>query len=91
MSFIEGRSELSEALALSDETATDLRRQAIALHQAGKFEACIDVVLGLAALGNVHPVDPLLLARCYTAVGDVRNAEICTEHYERMTKARGGG
>ena|SRR5687767_12516765 len=85
--FIEGRIDLTEALDLSDDTARDLRRQAIALHQAGKFEACIEVVLGLAALGSVHPVDPLLLARCYTALGDVRNAEICTEHYERMMGA----
>jgi hypothetical protein len=83
-SFIEGRIELSEALALDEETLQALRRQAIALLQAGKFEACIDVVLGLAGLGTVHPVDALLLARCYTAIGDVQNAQLCTEHYERM-------
>ena len=87
--FIEGRIDLSDALELSEDFAKDLRRQAIALHQAGKFEACIDVVLGLAALGSVHPVDPLLLARCYTAIGDVRNAEICSEHYQRMMNAAG--
>jgi hypothetical protein len=88
--FIQGKIELTEALHLGDEAARDLRRQAIALYQAGKLEACIDVVLGLAALGSVHPIDPLLLARCYTAMGDVTNAEICTEHYHRLAKAFGG-
>jgi hypothetical protein len=86
--FLRGEIELAEALGLED--ANELRRQAVALYGGGKYDACIEVVLGLAALGNVHPVDPLLLARCYTALGDVANAELCTDHYERMMRALGG-
>jgi hypothetical protein len=85
--FIRGELEIADALGLDG--ADDLRRQAVALYGSGRFDACIEVVLGLAALGNVHPVDPLLLARCYTALGDVANAELCADHYERMMRALG--
>jgi hypothetical protein len=83
--FVAGEIGIQEALGFHD--VTELRRQAVALYSGGKYDACIEVVLGLAALGNVHPVDPLLLARCYTALGDVQNARLCTEHYERMMSA----
>ncbi len=88
--FTDGQIELMEALGLGDDSARDLRRQAIALFGAGKLTACIDVLLGLAALGSVHPVDPLMLSRCYAALGEVDNAALCAEHYERMMKAIGG-
>lgn len=85
----EGDIDLKEALGLSEATIEDMRRQAIALYGSAKYEACIEVVLGISALGSVHPVDPLLLARCYTALGDVANAELCAAHYERLSEAFG--
>jgi hypothetical protein len=87
--LVDGEVDFLEALGASPSTPDDLRRQAIALYGGGKYEACIDVVLGLSALESVHPVDPLLLARCYTKLGDVMNAEISTQHYERMMRALG--
>lgn len=79
-----GDTDLPEALGVTDAQLEALRRQAIALHTAGKWQACIDVVLGVTALGSVHPVDALLLARCYRQLGDDASAQACEAHYESM-------
>jgi len=87
--LVRGDTDLREALSLSDEVITGLRRQAVALAETGKWQACIDVILGLSALGNVHPADPPLLARCYDALGQPENAHACLEHAIRLSEATG--
>lgn len=79
-----GTADLSEALGVTDAHLERLRRQAIALHGAGKWQACIEVVLGVSALGSAHPVDALLLARSYRALGDDSSAQACEAHYASM-------
>ena len=75
---------LEAALGISEAQIDALRRQAIALHGAGKWRACVDVVLGVTALGSVHPVDALLLARCYRQLGELEAAEACEAQYEAL-------
>jgi hypothetical protein len=85
--FAEGKIDLVEALGVSEEALSGLRRQAIALHEAGKHDRAIKIVLGLVALGRVHPVDPILLARCYAAIGNREAAAECSSHAKRMLEA----
>ena len=47
-----------------------MRRQALALMESGKWVRSIDVVLGVSALGNVHPADALILEHCYRGRGE---------------------
>jgi hypothetical protein len=87
--FLAGECDLVEALGIDDEMLDGLRRQALALYQAGKWERCIKVVLGLVALGSVHPADPVLLARSYEKLGMHDAAAQCDLHAERMMKELG--
>src|SRR5438874_1443013 len=82
--FMKGEATLVEALKLDEQTFDGLRRQAHALFDAGKWQQCIDVVRGLAALGDVDPFDPFLLAGSYRALGDDDAARIAEEVGERM-------
>lgn len=84
--LLDGRADLRDALGVQAQQVEDLRRQAIALHEAGKWQACIDVVLGVTALGSVHPLDALLLARCYRVLDDLPQAEACEQHYEDLMR-----
>lgn len=79
-----GQSSLPDALGVNEQQVEGLRRQAIALHEAGKHQSCIDVVLGVTALGSVHPLDALLLARSYRALGQAADADACERHYAEL-------
>ena len=85
--FFNGETDLAGALGLDSEAIDKMRRQAVALYGAGKWDACVKLVLGVVALGSVHPADALLLAKCYTELGNRNAAEQCTAHYEQMMRA----
>lgn len=84
--LFDGKIDLPTALGFGAEAQKDMRRQAIALCGSGRFRACIDVVLGVTALGTVHPVDAVLLSRCYRALGDVAAAEHVEREYEALLR-----
>jgi hypothetical protein len=75
--YTNGEIDLRSALGLTPDLLDSLRRQAHALCKAGKWQACIDVVHALAALGDMDHSDPMLLALCHQALGDPRSAESC--------------
>lgn len=87
--LMRGESDLATALGLDEEAQKDLRRQAIALCGAGKWQACIEVVLGVTALGSIHPVDAVLLSRCYRALGDSFSALMIERQYESLMQLEG--
>lgn len=87
--YLKGEGTLAEGLGLTPENISSLRRQALALVEAGKWQRAIDVVLGLVAMGNVHPADPAILARCYTELGQPELARTCAEHADAMFDALG--
>jgi hypothetical protein len=87
--YLEGEGELSSGLALEPELIDKLRRQALALMATGKWQRCIDVLLALAALGSIHPADPIMLGRCHRELGQLDVAEACADHAERMLHAMG--
>lgn len=89
--YLQGQGTLAEGLGLAPENILSLRRQALALLEAGKWQRAIDVVLGLVALGNVHPADPGILARCYTELGQPELARACAEHADALIEALGLG
>lgn len=79
--------DLADGLGLTDEDVDALRKQAFALYETGRWERCRDVVIGLAALGRVHLVDALMLARCYRALGFALEAQACEAHADRLLDA----
>lgn len=87
--YLKGEGSLADGLGLEPENILSLRRQALALLEAGKWQRAIDVVLGLVALGNVHPADPAILARCYEELGQPELARACAEHADAMVEALG--
>jgi hypothetical protein len=87
--FIKGECDLVDGLGIDDDVLQGLRRQALALYESGKFERCIKVVLGVVALGSVHPADPVLLARAYEKLGMHEAAAECDRHAERIMSALG--
>ena len=87
--YVEGEADLAEGLDLSPELVDDLRRQAHALLSQGQWQKAIDVVLGLVALGSVHPADPMMLEHCYRALGMEGAANQCRDHAQRMMHAMG--
>lgn len=72
--YLRGERTLAGALDLDDDTFDAIRRQAVALFDAQRFERARDVLLGISALGRVHPGDMVLLAACYKALGDHETA-----------------
>lgn len=82
--LLDGRATFPEALGVSDAQIEGLRRQAIAMYEAGKPQACVDIVLGVTALGSVHPLDALLLSRCYRSLGRTTDADVSEAHYAEL-------
>lgn len=87
--YLEGKASLSEGLGLDAHATEGLRRQAHALYAAGKWQQSIDILQGLAALGDVDPFDPLLMAGAYHELGDPRAAELCAKMGDAMMAALG--
>jgi hypothetical protein len=82
--YLRGEVALGEALSLDRDACDALRKQAHALYEACRWQQCIDVILGLAAVGDVDPFDPLLLAGAYAELGDHHSASLCTQAAETM-------
>jgi hypothetical protein len=74
-----GRATLAETLAIDSTMMKALRAQGYALYRAGKWQRCADVVLGLVALGDLEPWDPVILSRCFDELGDPDRAAICAK------------
>lgn len=88
-SFLRGERDLAGALNLTDEQLQGLRRQALALFEAGRVERAIDVINGLIALGRIHPLDAILLSRCYEKLGREEEARAFAAHAERIMREMG--
>jgi hypothetical protein len=73
--FLEGESTLGAAIAIGPSTYEGLRSQARALFDAGLLERARDVLLGISALGEVHPADLVLLAAAYRGLGEPATAD----------------
>jgi hypothetical protein len=86
-SYLKGERDLAGALSLSDEQITALRRQALALFESGRVERAIDVINGLVALGRFHPLDAILLSRCYEKLGRTEEAQAFAAHADRILRA----
>lgn len=87
--FLAGEVDLAEGLGVDRELIEGLRRQAVALFETGKWDRCVQVVLGVVALGSVHPADAIMLSRCYDRLGRPAAADACRDHAERMMSAMG--
>jgi hypothetical protein len=87
--YLRGESTLGRALGVGDEMFAAIRRQARALFDAGRFERARDVLLGISALGRVHPADLELLAGCYRALGDHENADQVAAHAKELSSLLG--
>lgn len=85
--YLDGACDLADGLGLESDDVRDLRKQALAFAEHGRHDKCVDVVLGLVALGSVHPVDPALLGRSYAALGKTRLAAACEAHRARLWRA----
>lgn len=87
--YLDGEVTLSEALGITPEIAKDLRRQALALFETRRWRQCEDVLSGLAALGQVHPADAIMLARCAAELGRADEARAFQQHADRLFDALG--
>ena len=63
-----------DATGAADQNLEELRAQARALYEGGKWERCLEVVLGIAALGKLSLTDALMMPRCYRELGDHSSA-----------------
>ena len=73
--YLRGDCDLAGGLSIDAAAITGLRRQALALMRSGKPVRAIDVVLGISALGSIHPSDALILERCDRDRGELELAE----------------
>jgi hypothetical protein len=76
---LDGKKTLAQAMGITDRTIAELRAQAYVLYRTGKWERCIDVVLGLVSLGSLEPWDPVILSRCYDEIDDPDHSAICAK------------
>ncbi len=81
--------DLAEAIGLTEEVEQGLRRQALALLQSQRYPRALAVLQGLAALGNVHSVDPIIAARASQALGRSQAAAIYFQHAEKLLLSQG--
>lgn len=88
--YLRGEVSLAAALKVDGKTTEGLRRQAHALYEAGRWQQCIDVLHGLAAIGDVDALDPLLMAGAYGELGNTKAAELCAQMGESMLAKLGG-
>ena len=87
--YLDGDVSLAVGLGVTPAMAQDLRRQALALFETRRWQQCIDVLRGLAALGQVHPADILMMAGSLEAIGKKEQAHVLHVHADRMLAALG--
>jgi hypothetical protein len=86
--LVEG-SSLSEVLGVNPAAREALRDRALELFAERKFDSCLVVLRGLAALGEVHPVDAMLLSRCLAAAKKTELAHAAHESAKRLLDGLG--
>ena len=86
--LIQGES-LGAVLNVSREAREALRDRALQLYVERRFEDCITVLRGLAALGDVHPADAMLLSRCLALTGDKELARAAADSASRLLEGMG--
>jgi hypothetical protein len=85
---IEGALDLRTALGVEPEVVEGLRRQARALCEVGKWQKCLEVMLGLAALDDLLPPDLVVMALAYEGLGDAElSAKLIAEAEGLMAAA----
>ncbi len=89
--YLEGECDLADGLAIGGDAIDGLRRQAVALLKMGKWQRAIDVMLGVSALGSVHPGDALVIERCERGLGNAASAQRARAVAERLMRALGAG
>jgi hypothetical protein len=87
--YLDGDVPLAAGLGVTPAMALDLRRQALALYQMRRWQQCIDVLRGLAALGQVHPADVLMMAGSLEALGKKEQAHVLNVHADRLLASMG--
>ncbi len=87
--YLDGDEPLAHGLGVTPAMALDLRRQALALYQTRRWQQCIDVLRGLAALGQVHPADVLMMAGSLEALGKKEQAHVLHVHADRLLASLG--
>lgn len=87
--LLDGEVSLMEGLGVTPAMARDLRRQALALFQTRRWQQCVDVLAGLAALGQVHPADAIMLAECARELGKPDQARALHLHADLLCEELG--
>lgn len=70
------RISIFDAIGATEKNVEELRAQARALYEGGKWERCLEVVLGIAALGKLSLMDAVMMPRCYRELGDHASAQV---------------
>jgi hypothetical protein len=78
---------LAAALGVTPSLRAQLREGAHRLFEERRFEQCVDVVLGLQALGDYEASDALLLEQCFRLLGQHELAERCRIYAEQVVIA----
>ena len=73
--LLAGEISLEEAIGASPMQVAALRKQALVLYRAGKWQRCASVLLAVMELGDRAPLDPVMLSRCYDELGDTGSAD----------------
>ncbi len=80
---------LAEVAKVPAGTLALMRRRALELLQRSQWKRSQRLLFGLVALGEAHPADALMLARCYRGLGDLPRARLCEQHAVRLMNALG--
>jgi hypothetical protein len=80
---------MGETLGVGGPERLALRQHALGLMEQGQWREAVAVVRGLLAMGDLHPADPLLLARCFTGMGQPQAAQRAVEHARQIHAALG--
>jgi hypothetical protein len=75
--FLVRDATLAQALLLEQRDIEELRAHARALTEAGRWEQALEAFGGLAALGELHHLDPVYWGLCHRGLGDEEKAEAC--------------
>ena len=86
--LIQGES-LGAVLNVSPEAREALRDRALQLYVERRFDDCLVVLRGLAALGDVHPADAMLMSRCLALTGDKELARAAADSASRLLEGMG--
>ncbi len=84
-----GRATLAETVGVTPEVLAELRRQARALFDTGRWAPCLEVVSGLVLLGDLDAQSFVLAAECSRRLGAAERAREWLGHAELVAHATG--